>query len=63
MKDELNLLANRSSLFIPIAERGGYYGCLTLSNAIIFCVVHARGPVDPWPWPDRGRGMAKSVQG
>jgi len=49
VKNELNLLADRSSLFIPMAEGGGCYGCLTLCNAIIFCVVHARGPVDPRP--------------
>ena len=49
VNDKLNLLADRSSLFIPMAEGGGCYGCLTLCNAIIFCVVHARGPVDPWP--------------
>ena len=49
MKDELNLLADRSSLFIPMAEGGGCYGCLNLCNAVIFCVVHARGRVDPWP--------------
>ena len=52
--DELNLLADRSSPFTPMAEGGGCYGCLTLCNAIIFCVVHARGPVDPWPYSQIG---------
>ena len=61
VKDELNLLADRSSLFIPMAERGGCYGCLTLCNAIIFCVVHTRGPVDPRPWPARGRGIGTGL--
>ena len=37
--DELNLRADRSSGIIPMAEGGGCYGCLTLSNA-------RRGPVD-----------------